>query len=85
MKTILLTVLLLFGSVLPEAEESSSSRDGSITGLFDRLMNLTFSETRSWARPIERVDMDRMVELMEAGFVTFHAADWYAVVDEGNE
>ena len=82
MKTILLIVLLFAGSAFPEAEEAPSTG----TGLFSRLMEMiTSSEERSWAKPIEHVDMDRMYELLEAGLVSFHTADWYAEVDEENE
>jgi hypothetical protein len=80
MRTILLTVLLLISSVFPDAGESPSEEDSTGTGLIGLIMELASSEGRSWARPIERVDMDRMLELMEMGFITFHTADWFAVL-----
>lgn len=82
MKIILLTVLLLVGSAFSAGEESSTSSDSTDTGLFSMIMELTGREERSWAKPIEHMDMDRMLELMEMGLITFHRADWYVMVDD---
>jgi len=82
MKTIVLTVLFLVGSVFSSAEESSISSDNTDRGLFSLIMEFAVSEGRLWARSIEHVDMDRMLELMETGLVTFHKADWYVIVDD---
>ena len=85
MKTILLIVLLLACSALPAGEESSSTTDSIDIEIFGLIIEISSSEERSWAKPIEHVDMERILELMDAGLVTFHEADWYAVVDENNE
>ncbi len=82
MKTVLLTLLLLAGSAFSEGDESHSTEDSTHTGLFELIMELTGSTVRSWAKPIEYVNMDRMMELIESGLVSFHKADWYAVVDD---
>ena len=82
MKTFLLTILLLIGSAFSDGEESSTSSDSTDAGLFSMIMELIGSEDRSWAKPIEYVDMDRMLELMEMGIITFHKAEWYAVIDD---
>ena len=82
MKIILLTVLLLIGSAFSTVEESCASSDSTDTGLFSMIMELTGIEERSWAKAIERVDMDRILELMEMGLITFHRADWYVIVDD---
>jgi hypothetical protein len=82
MKTILLIVLLLTGSVFPYEGESPSTENSTEIDLFGLIMELTGIEERSWAKPIEHVDMDRMFELMEMGLITFHEAEWYAKVDD---
>lgn len=82
MKIILMIVLLLNGSAFSAVEESSTSSDSTETGLFRMIMELTGREERSWARPIERMDMDKILELMETGLITFHRADWYVIVDD---
>lgn len=82
MKTVLLIALFLTCSAFTEGEDSLSKSDSTYTGLFDLIMELTGSTVRSWAKPIEYVNMDRMMELIESGLVSFHKADWYAVVDD---
>ena len=79
---LLIVVLLLTGSAFSEWEEQLSTGDSSDTGLFELIMELTGSTVRSWAKPIEYVDMDRMMELIESGLISVHKADWYAVVDD---
>jgi len=82
LKTALLIALFLTCSAFTEGEEQPSAEDSTDTGLFDLIMELTGSTVRSWAKPIEYVNMDRMMELLESGLVSFHKADWYAVVDD---
>lgn len=82
MKIILLTVPLLVGSAFSDGEESSTSIDSTDIWLFSMIMELTGREERSWAKPIEYVDMDKMLELMTMGLITFHSADWYVMVDD---
>ncbi len=82
MKTILLTVLLLIGSAFSEGEESLPTGESAYTGLLGLIMELTDRTDRSWAKPIENADMDRIIELIENGLVSCHKADWYAVVDD---
>ncbi len=82
MKTVLLIVLFLVCSAFAEGEDSLSKSDSTDAGLFELIMELTGSTGRFWAKPIECVDMDRILELMESGFLSFHKADWYAVVDD---
>ncbi|NOQ21037.1 MAG: hypothetical protein GQ565_00095 [Candidatus Aegiribacteria sp.] len=79
---LLIVVLFLTGSAFSEGEDSHSTEDSTHTGLFELIMELTGSTVRSWAKPIEYVDMDRMMELIESGLISFHKADWYAVVDD---
>ncbi len=79
MKIVLLIVLLLTVSAFSESEESLSEEDSTDTGLFELIMECT---VRSWARPIESVNMDRIMELIENGLVSFHRADWYVVVED---
>lgn len=81
MKTASLIALLLAFPAFPEGEDSLSRGNSTDTGLFELIMELTGSTERSWAKPIEYVDMDRMMELIESGLLSFHKADWYAVVD----
>ena len=81
MKSLLLIFLLLTAWAISEGEDSLSESDSSGTGLFELIIELTGSTVRSWAKPIESVDMDRMMELIENGLVSLHEADWYAVVD----
>lgn len=81
MKTALFIVLFLVCSAFAEGEDSLSKSDTD-AGLFELIMELTGRTERSWAKPIECVDMDRMMELIENGLVSFHKADWYAVVDD---
>lgn len=82
MKSILLIVMLLLGSILSEAEEAASAGDSTDTGLFGLIMNMVSGEVRPWAKPIEYVDMDRILELKDAGLITFHEAEWYAVIND---
>ncbi len=82
MKTVLLTVLLLAGLAFSEGDEALSTGESTYTGLFDLIMELTGSTDRSWAKPIENADMDRIIELIENGLVSCHKAEWYAVVDD---
>jgi hypothetical protein len=83
MKPLLLIVILfLTGSAISEGEDSRSETDSSDTGLFSLIMELTSSTVRSWAKPIESVDMGRIMEMIENGLISFHKADWYAVVDD---
>lgn len=82
MKTVLLIVLLLAVSAFSEGEDSLSKGDSTDTGLFELIMELADSTVRSWARPIESVNMDRMMELIESGLISFHIAEWYAVLDD---
>lgn len=82
MKTVLLIVLLLTVSAFSEGEDSLSEEDSTDTGLFELIMELTGTTVRSWARPIESVNMDRIMELIENGLVSFHRADWYAIVED---
>ncbi len=85
MKTVLLIALFLTCSAFSEGDESPTAGDSTDTGLFDRIMELAGSTVRSWAKPIEYVDMDWMLELMERGLLTYHEADWYVVVDDEDE
>lgn len=79
----LLMFLILTGAV---PEESQSEQDSTDSGLFQLLVRMAGSdEIRSWAKPIENVDMERMLELFESGIITFHTADWYAEKDDPDE
>ncbi|MCK4671964.1 MAG: hypothetical protein KAT47_05410 [Candidatus Aegiribacteria sp.] len=78
----LLMFLILAGAV---PEESRSEQDSTDSGLFQFLVRMVGSEIRPWAKPIENVDMERMLELVESGIITFHTADWYAEKDDPDE
>jgi len=82
MNTVLAIVLLLAASVLSGGDESPSAGDITDSWLFDIITDISSDEERSWAKPIKSVDMDRMLELMETGLLTFHKADWFAEVDD---
>lgn len=79
---LLLTSLILTGTV---QEEPRSERDSTDSGLFQLLVRMVESDIRPWAKPIENVDMERMLELFESGIITFHTADWYAEKDDPGE
>ncbi|MCD4848649.1 MAG: hypothetical protein K8R76_10720 [Candidatus Aegiribacteria sp.] len=78
----LLMFLILTGAV---PEEPLPEQDSTGSGLLQILVRMAGSEIRPWAKPIENVDMDRMLELFESGIITFHTADWYAEKDDTGE
>ncbi len=78
----LLMFLILTGTV---PEEHRDEQDSTDSGLFQLLVRMVESEIRPWAKPIENVDMERMLELFESGIITFHTADWYAEKDDPGE
>ena len=82
MKKVPLIVMLLAASVLLGGDESPSGGDIADSCLFDMITDISSDEERSWAKPIVSVDMDRMLELIETGLLTFHKADWFAEVDD---
>ena len=85
MKTLalfLLMFLILTGAV---SEEFQSEQDSTDSGLFQFLVRMVRSEIRPWAKPIENVDMERMLELFESGIITFHTADWFIEKDDPDE
>ena len=85
MKTLaffLLMFLILTGAV---PEEFQSEQDSTDSGLFQFLVRMVRSEIRPWAKPIENVDMERMLELFESGIITFHTADWFVEKDDPDE
>lgn len=85
MKTLalfLLMFLILTGAV---SEESQSEQDSTDSGLFQILIHMARSEIRPWAKPIENVDMEWMLELFESGMITFHKADWFVEKDDPGE
>ncbi|MCK5065150.1 MAG: hypothetical protein KAQ97_07705 [Candidatus Fermentibacteraceae bacterium] len=78
----LLMFLILTGAV---PEGSRSDQESTDSGLLQFLVRTVGSEIRPWAKPIENVNMERMLELFESGLITFHAADWYAQEDDPGE
>ncbi len=50
------------------------------TGFLQRLEEMVRSGDRTWAKPIETVDLDRILELVRQGTLVFHEAEWYTVV-----
>jgi len=85
MKFILFILLFLACSGICSEETLSSPEDSTDTGLFGLILDLASTEARFWAKPIEHADMERIIDLIEAGLLTSHKADWYAQVDEENE
>ena len=81
--TILLSFLLFLCSVSSDAgEEAESSRDSTDAGLLSLIMNMSAGDARLWAKPIEHINLDRILELKQTGLITFHEADWYSVIDD---
>jgi len=82
-----LTLILLMFPVLAGAvpEGNQSDQESGDSGLFQFLVRTVGSEIRPWAKPIESVDMDRILELFEIGLITFHTADWFAEEDDHGE
>ncbi len=79
----LLVFLILTGTV---PEEFRSEQDSTDSGLFQILVRMAGGyEIRPWAKPIESVDMEWMMELFESGNITFHTADWYTEKDDTGE
>ncbi len=82
-KAVLLSFLIFLCSLSSDTgKETESRRDSTGAGLLSFIMKITADDTRSWAKPIEHIDLDRILELKRAGLVTFHEADWYAVIDD---
>ena len=52
-------------------------------GIISGILNVSDVE-RSWAKPIETVDLDFFRHLFETGFLTDHEADWYVVIDSNS-
>lgn len=87
MRVVTLFLFLLMLSVLASSvpEESPSEQNSTDSELFQVLVRMIGSEIRSWAKPIENVDMEQMLELLESGIITFHKADWFVEKDDQGE
>lgn len=72
-----LIVLMSFSLWLKDGKSPSVGEDegGFLSGFIDLA-----EASRPWAKPIHRVDMERMRELKEMGLLTFHQASWYVEV-----
>lgn len=73
-----LMMLLSFSLWMKEGKSPSVEEDNG--GFLSHFIGL-MEESRPWARPIHRVDMDRMREFKETGLLTFHQASWVVEVD----
>ncbi len=72
-----LMMLMSFSLWVNDGKSPSEEGDeGFLSGIIDLV-----EENRPWAKPIHRVDMDRMRELKEMGLLTFHQASWFVEVD----
>lgn len=73
-----LMVLMSFSMRVKDGKSPTGEEDDG--GFLSGFIGLV-EENRPWARPIHRVDMERMRELKESGLLTFHRASWAVEVD----
>ncbi|MBN2587616.1 MAG: hypothetical protein JXA64_04950 [Candidatus Fermentibacteraceae bacterium] len=79
-------MLLRIGLVIASAVlGAAGGAEDSESAVIRLLREFTGLEDRPWAKPIETVDMDLMLELVESGWVTFHDADWFVVKEDEDE
>jgi hypothetical protein len=62
---------------LQMTEDTSAPDSGDF---LHRLEEMVRNGERAWAKPIETVDLQRILELVQQGTLVFHEAEWYAVV-----
>lgn len=81
-----LVLVLLLPASGGSAEETGEDSvfTASEPAVFRFIRELT-GEDRPWTKPIEKVDMEMMRRLLEAGLLTFHEADWFCELAEDNE
>jgi hypothetical protein len=78
----LLGIALVIASAVFGAGRTAEESEPAIFRFFREFTDL---EDRPWAKPIETVDMDLMLELFENGWITFHGADWFVERENENE
>ncbi len=79
-------IFALLASVI--ATGMSDHEDGSIGGFFGRypyLERLVRHGELTWAKPIETVDMDLIMSLIDSGFLSSKEAEWYVRVEEDQD
>lgn len=73
----LLVAVLTTG--MPDGEDGS---DGDFFGSYPYLERLVLHGELTWAKPIETVDMDLIMSLIDSGFLSSKEAGWYVRIEE---